>query len=272
MPGFALSSVRVGGCKAMTMIVREQRRSTVRHCLIPAILVAVSCMVHPATLAAAVPGPDLRAAAEARWAADIAALEALDQAETHPPDSVLFIGSSSIRLWKSIADDVAPYHPIQRGYGGARFSDLAVFAQRLIAPHMFQAMVLFVANDVTGGPEDATPEEVADWFTHIIEVTRKAQPEAAIFCVEITPTESRWKAWPAIREVNRALAKVCAAWPNVHFIPTAHAYLGPDGEPQPDLFLDDRLHLNEVGYRIWGAILQSHLDAVLNPDYAGRQR
>jgi hypothetical protein len=242
------------------------------RCIILILLMAWPWVDHPATNAATLLDPELVAAAEARWASDIDALQALDRTESHPPDSILFIGSSSIRLWETIATDLTPYHPIQRGYGGARFSDLAVFAERLIAPHRFRALVVFVANDVTGGAGDATPEQVAEWFTHIIEVSRAAQPTAPIFCLEITPTQSRWSAWPRIREVNRALAQVCASWPDVHFIPTAHAYLGPDGEPQPDLFLDDRLHLNGLGYRIWSAIIQSHLDAVLDPDYRGRLR
>jgi lysophospholipase L1-like esterase len=82
--------------------------------------------------------------------------------------------------------------------------------------------------------------------------------------IAITPSQSRWEAWPRIREVNRTLAQVSAALPNVHFIPTAHAYLGPEGEPHEDLFLEDRLHLNSLGYRIWAAIIKLHLDAVLN--------
>jgi lysophospholipase L1-like esterase len=96
-------------------------------------------------------------------------------------------------------------------------------------------------------------------------VARARQPDVPIFCLEITPTPSRWAAWPKIREVNRALARECAARPDVHFIPTAHAYLGADGQPQADLFVDDRLHLNDLGYRIWSAIITSHLDARLDP-------
>ena len=213
----------------------------------------------------AAPGPELQSAASRRWEQDIAALTERDARESHPADSVLFIGSSSIRLWQSIASDIAPYHPIQRGYGGAKFSDLAVFARRLIAPHRFQALVIFVSNDVTGSPEDASPDAVAGWFAYVVDVARECQPDAAIFCLEVTPTPARWAAWPKIREVNRALAAACAARPNVHFIPTAHAYLDADGQPQPDLFLDDRLHQNDLGYRLWSAMIQSHLDAWLRP-------
>jgi hypothetical protein len=209
----------------------------------------------------------LEAAAGERWAAEIAALEARDRVEQHPPESILLVGSSSIRLWDTVATDLAPWHPIQRGFGGARFGDVAVFARRLIAPHRFRALVLFVANDVTGSPTDATPDQVAGWFGYIVEVARSVQPEAAVFCLEITPTPARWAAWPKIREVNRALARECAARPGVYFVPTAHAYLTAEGRPAADLFREDGLHLNALGYRIWSAILKSHLDARLRQEF-----
>ncbi len=66
-----------------------------------------------------------RAVAVERWEAEIEKLEARDKAENHPDDSILFIGSSSIRRWEDIATDMAPYHPIQRGFGGSRWSDVA---------------------------------------------------------------------------------------------------------------------------------------------------
>ena len=232
------------------------QRTFIRRCTLGAWL-ALAWM-----LGATEPGPEQIAAAR-RWEPDIRALEARDQTERHPPDSILLVGSSSIRLWDTVAADLAPYHPIPRGFGGARFADVAVYARRLISPHRFRALVLFAANDVTGGPDDARPELVAAWLGHILEVARAAQPEAAIFCLEITPTPARWAAWPKIREANRALARECARRPGVHFIPTAHAFLTPEGRPAADLFRDDRLHLNALGYRIWSAILKSHLDARL---------
>ncbi len=238
---------------------------TPRNLWLPVLLLSGALSARPASLA---PEPERVAAAQQRWEGEIAALEARDRTEHHPPDSILLVGSSSIRLWDSLAADLAPYHPIPRGFGGSGFSDVAVFARRLIAPHRFRALVLFVANDVTGAPADATPEQVAGWFGYIVEVARAVQPQAVIFCLEITPTPARWAAWPKIREVNRALARECAARPGVWFIPTAHAYLTAEGRPAADLFREDGLHQNALGYRIWSAILKSHLDAHLRWELA----
>ena len=85
-----------------------------------------------------------------QWSHDIEALEQRDVHQRDPKDAILFIGSSSIRRWNSIETDMAPYQVVQRGYGGAKYSDLAVFSNRLIHPHKYSAVVVFVANDVQG--------------------------------------------------------------------------------------------------------------------------
>ena len=109
-----------------------------------------------------------RTAAVERWGDAIAQLELKDKIETHPGNSILFVGSSSIRRWDEIGADMAPYHPIQRGYGGAKWSDVAIFAERLISPHTFRAVVFFVGNDITGRADDKSPEEVTGLFSYVL--------------------------------------------------------------------------------------------------------
>jgi hypothetical protein len=85
------------------------------------------------------------------WENDIREFEKLDKSEKYSPDALLFTGSSSIRMWTTLETDMAPFPVIQRGYGGARLSDFAVYAGRIIAPHPCRAILIFVANDITGG-------------------------------------------------------------------------------------------------------------------------
>lgn len=198
-----------------------------------------------------------------KWSQAIAALEAKDKTEQHPDDAILFIGSSSIRLWKDIATDMAPYHPIQRGYGGARWTDVAVFAERLITPHEFQAVVFFVGNDILGRETDRTPEEVVSLFAHVHGIAREHNSSAPIFYVAVTPTESRWHAWPKIRAGNSLVRKFCQQKDNTHFIGTESIYLDGEGKPRAELFLNDKLHLNRDGYVRWAAAIKSQLDTVL---------
>jgi lysophospholipase L1-like esterase len=198
-----------------------------------------------------------------RFAPAIAEFEKLDQTEEYRDDAILFTGSSSVRLWKTIAEDVAPYPVIQRGYGGARFSDLAYYAERIITPHKFRAVVIFVANDVAGTDRDKPPAETAKFFRHVLEVIRSKNPDAPVFLVEITPTARRWEVWDQTQATNQALRKVIEADPNGHFITTAQHYLNDDGQPRTDLFVEDRLHQNRDGYRLWGKLIRDELDKVL---------
>ena len=90
----------------------------------------------------------------AQWETDILKFEQLDKNEKDPDNAILFAGSSSIRLWSTLKEDVAPYPVIQRGFGGSKFSDLAVYTKRIVYPHKFNGLVIFEANDITGSATD----------------------------------------------------------------------------------------------------------------------
>ena len=198
-----------------------------------------------------------------RWSQDIETLEQRDVVQRDPEDAILFIGSSSIRRWDTIEIDMRPYQVVQRGYGGAKYTDLAVFAKRLIHPHEYSALVVFVANDVQGKPEDHSPEQVEECARYIAGVSRKHRPQAPVFFIEITPTRKRFSAWPFIRKVNTRLQKLSLSTPATYFIPTADHFLDPSGNPRDELFVDDQLHLNGEGYKKWSILIRRELDEVL---------
>jgi lysophospholipase L1-like esterase len=200
-----------------------------------------------------------------KFAPAIEAFEKLDQSQKYPDDAILFTGSSSIRLWETIAEDVAPYPVIQRGYGGARYSDLAYYAERIVSPHQFRAVVIFVANDVSGSERDKPPAETAKFFQHVLQVIRRHNAEAPVFLVGITPTAKRWEVWEQTQATNAALRKLIEADPHGHYIDTAAHYLDDQGQPRIELFVADRLHQNRDGYRLWGRLIRAELDRVLGP-------
>jgi len=205
-----------------------------------------------------------RANAVKIWSGAIADLEAKDKTETHPDDSILFVGSSSIHLWSDIATDMAPYHAIQRGYGGARWIDVAIFAERLITSHKFRAVVFFVANDITGAPNDCTPAEVAGLCAHVLAEVRKHNANAPVFFIAVTPTESRFKVWATAQAANTAVRALCEQSKNTHYIGTESVFLNADKKPRPELFRADQLHLTRDGYILWAAAIKSQLDTVLD--------
>ena len=180
-----------------------------------------------------------------------------------PEDAILFAGSSSIRLWSTLAKDMAPYPVIQRGYGGAKLSDFAVYASRIIDPHPCKGIVIFVANDITGSDKDKSPQEVAQLFRNILKTIRKTHPETPVFWIAITPTASRWKVWPEIQKANKLIKDICDSKKNTYFIRTDFAFLNENGMPKDELFRSDKLHLTEKGYEVWTEIIKKELNKVI---------
>lgn len=203
-----------------------------------------------------------------KWEKDIQALEKLNQTETHPKNSILFIGSSSIRLWKTIDEDLKPYHPIRRGFGGAKISDVAIYLPRLIGENSFQALVFFVGgNDLWGAKDDKTPKEILDLGNALVKKVRQENPQAPIFFIEITPSPRREYLAKKEINLNNALRTVCSQNKNVHFIETMNSFLTEDKKRTAKWFSDDELHMNHQGYKLWAKLIRAQLDAVLKSNH-----
>lgn len=192
------------------------------------------------------------------WSDDIARLVA----QPAPAEADVFLlGSSSIRLWETAAEDLKPYTVVRRGYGGARYSDLAFYVDRLAAGLRFRAAVVFVGNDIAGRPDDKTADEVSRLFGYVADRLKQSQPECIVICVDVRPTPSRFGAWNKIAAGNAALHEACESRPGVFYLETSDEFLDEQGaHVRDDLYSSDRLHLNEKGYRVWRSLIRAELD------------
>ena len=194
------------------------------------------------------------------WVApEVRQFEALDQTQEYPDNAILFIGSSSIRLWNTLEEDMKPFPVIKRGYGGAHFRDIIFYTDRILANHNPEMIVCFVANDIKGAPEDENPKKVLRLIKYFIKQVREQHPTTPLAFIEITPTSSRWKQWNDIEEVNRLVKELCERKEGLYFVSTAESFLGGDGKPNDSLFISDRLHLNPEGYVVWNQLIKSEI-------------
>jgi lysophospholipase L1-like esterase len=199
------------------------------------------------------------------WEDAIAAFEAEDRESPPPKGAFLSVGSSSIRLWSSLAEDMAPLPVIRRGFGGARMHDVLHYADRIILPYGdTRAVVVFVGtNDVNvaDSPEEAIAAVavIRDGFTALVDRIHAARPTLPVFWIDITPSRFSWDKIAAVDAANAAVAEICAARPHVHCIATREAFLDGNGEPNEDLFRFDGLHLNGDGYARWTEIIKPRL-------------
>jgi glycerophosphoryl diester phosphodiesterase len=197
------------------------------------------------------------------WEKDIQKFEQLDKSEHYPDNSILFTGSSSIRLWETLKKDMAPYPVIQRGFGGSKLSDFVVYADRIVSPHPCSAIVIFIANDITGAANDKSPAEVASLFRSSLKVIRKSHPKTPVFWIAVTPTPSRWKVWPQIKEASGLIKAICEKDKNTYYITTDFAFLDENGQPISKYFRTDMLHLNAEGYQVWNAIIKKEISKIV---------
>jgi len=225
-----------------------------RKYLIIILLAAASCI--PLTKYRSL--PEVKA-----WETEIEKFEKQDIQKSYPSDAILFAGSSSIRLWSTMGKDMLPYNVIQRGYGGAKLSDFAVYANRIIYPHDCQAIVIFIANDISGGDDDKSPLEVSQLFRKTLYIIRRKFPDKPVFWISVTPTPKRWHVWPEIREAGEMIRKICNSHKNTYYIDTEKYFLNSSGLPRKELFVEDQLHLNADGYKIWAGIIKNELRTVL---------
>jgi lysophospholipase L1-like esterase len=193
------------------------------------------------------------------WNPAIAAFEASDRVNPPPQGAVLFIGSSSIEHWKSVAADFPEVKVINRGFGGSELGDSTYFADRIVAPYHPRAIVLYAGdNDLYYGH---TPQQVRDDFAAFVSKVRSLDPGVAIAFVSIKPSVARQSLLPQIKQANELIRAYAATQKNVTYVDTFTPMLGADGQPQQKWFGPDGLHMNRSGYALWIGILKPWVDA-----------
>ncbi|MGA7306679.1 MAG: SGNH/GDSL hydrolase family protein [Rhodothermales bacterium] len=197
----------------------------------------------------------------ARFEADIRAFEKADSTSAYPDSSIIFYGSSSIRMWHdSLASDMAPLPVLGRGFGGSTMIDAVKYADRVLIPNKPRAIVLYEGdNDI--GAFDVAPGRVTELFEAFAAKIHAAMPETQIYFLTIKPSPSRWDHWPQMNEANQMIHAVCDADPLLHYVDVASVMLGEDGMPKKDIFREDMLHMNRKGYALWTEVIRKALGA-----------
>ncbi len=236
-------SKRAFGRKEFLMILERRRLSWVS-------ILSVGFLVATGCAPAAEP-------AENRFEKDIQRFEKKDAQQLPPENAILFVGSSSIRMWK-----LENYFPglevINRGYGGSIIADSIHFAERIVIPYKPRVIVFYAGdNDVAAGK---TPEEVFEDYQTFVKKVRKALPDVRIVYIAIKPSIARWKLVDKMREANLSIREFTKKRDFLEFVDIDTPMIGGDGKPRPELFIEDGLHLSHEGYVLWTSLVKPHLE------------
>lgn len=184
-----------------------------------------------------------------RWSKEVDRYLEEDDKQFPEPGRVVFVGSSSIRLWTSLETDMAPVPTLRRGLGGAIIRDTIYYADTLIAPYEPGAVVLYAGdNDIAAG---IPPACVLSDVKRFVQRTRELGVTGPIYYVGIKPSPSREALWPKMQEANEAIRKFMSEDDSLHFVDISQSMRLENGTLNPVFFQSDRLHMTEEGYRAW---------------------
>lgn len=191
------------------------------------------------------------------WEQDMARFAAEDAATPPPATPVVFTGSSSVRMWDTLAADFPGVPVLNRGFGGSQVRDSVHYADQVAVRYRPRQVLIYAGdNDINAG---RTPAQVLSDVQAFVFRLREDLPGVRIGYLAIKPSLSRLEQLARQQEANRLVRAWAITQEQIDFIDVATPMLGADGQPRPELFLADRLHMNATGYALWRGIVAPYL-------------
>ncbi len=199
-----------------------------------------------------------------RWHSTLQEFAAADKAHKPSGRGVLFVGSSSVRMWKTMVADFRDVPVIiNRGYGGSTLEDSSHMVRQLVTQYQpSQVLVYAGENDLQEG---RTPTQVLESMKRLVQGVRAELPGARIAFISIKPSPSRANLLPVMKVSNSLIAEYLMTQHNAEYIDVYTPMLTADGKQRPELFLPDMLHMNAAGYAMWQAIIAPYVAPHIAP-------
>ncbi len=196
-----------------------------------------------------------------RFEKAISYFEELDKLNPPADSAVLFIGSSTIRLWTDLAHDFDPIPVIRRGFGGSRTTDILDYYDRIVLPYAPPVIVYFCGNnDLVIG---TSPAEVVANIRTFIEKVGNDLPETEIVLLGLKASISQIRTMDQVKETNHLLARLADKYPYVTFIDLVPLMVDQQGNPRSDIFSSDGNHMNKKGYEKWARVIRPEVEKAL---------
>ena len=190
------------------------------------------------------------------WEASIRQFEEIDKVNRPKPGGIVFTGSSSIRLWDTLVDDMKPLAVINRGFGGSQYSDVNRFANRIVTAYRPSAVVVYAGDNDLAANSPKTPETVANDVRQFVRIVHSELPETWIYLLSIKPSKLRWNRWPQMKAANQMIQEFARTQQRVQFLDVATPMFDAQGSLPDDLFKPDGLHPTLKCYAMWTSIIK----------------
>ena len=190
---------------------------------------------------------------------DIQGFKKEDSLQKPPSNAILFVGSSSFRMWNDVQQAFPEHTIINRGFGGSSLPHVIQYAEDIIFPYNAKQIVIYAGeNDLTES-DTISAQTVYKRFQHLFHLIREKSPKTPVVYVSIKPSPSRAHLMPKMVEANGLIQTFLKQQKRAKFVNVYPLMLNSDGKPMQDIFLADNLHMNAKGYAIWKKALKPHL-------------
>lgn len=186
---------------------------------------------------------------------EINAFKKQDSIQLPPANAILFVGSSSVRMWTSLKQDFPVYSIVNRGFGGSSLTDVIRYADQIIFPYQPGQIVIYCGENDLAASDTASAEVVFERFQQLFALIRKQLPEVPLAFISIKPSPSRQHLLKKIVATNDLIREFLKKQAKTAYVDVYSAMTDQEGSPKGDLFVDDRLHMNKKGYAIWVEII-----------------
>jgi lysophospholipase L1-like esterase len=190
------------------------------------------------------------------YEADVRALEAVRVRQTTPKDPVVFYGSSTVRLWGTLAEDLQNSRALNLGFGGSTLEACVYFFERLVPPVDPCSLVVYAGDNDLG--DGRSPQDVLTSFRALADKVERDLNGVEFAFISVKPSPSRFHIIDRIRTANKLIQEDIAVRGRGYFIDVFDAMLSPEGKPQPQFFEEDGLHMNSSGYALWTQLLAAY--------------
>lgn len=189
---------------------------------------------------------------------EIKAFKSADSVKAPPQNAIVFVGSSSFRMWKDLQNAFPRHVVINRGFGGSSLPHVIDYADEIVIPYKPKQVVIYCGeNDFTS--DTVTSKTVTDRFVTLFNLLRKELPRTEIVFVSMKPSPSRQRLMTEIEAANDAIRDFLQSKKRAAYVDIWDDMLDKNGAPRKELFLKDMLHMNEAGYAIWQKAIAPHL-------------
>jgi lysophospholipase L1-like esterase len=194
-----------------------------------------------------------------QFADEIMQFRISDSLNPPPQNAILFAGSSSFTMWTDVQDYFPGYPIINRGFGGSTLLDLIRYAEEMIYPYDAKQIVIYCGENDIANSDTVSGEVVLSRFKTLFVMIRERMPDVKITYISMKPSPSRWKLSGKMITGNDAIKEFLSKEKNTSFVNVWDDMLDSDKQPDPSLFLEDMLHMNRRGYKIWQKKIEPEL-------------